>query len=207
MKKYIEKFWEGQHEMEDLSSDTLTGSDPIYVLDFLNLSVEELRNKKIIDIGVGFGTMAVFLKSLGCFVCSVDISQSALTRISSISDMICHSDRMCDMPNRYFDYCISMKVFQHVPPSCFLNISTNVSSSLVVGGKFAFQYSSSYVGEEVTREEDLTGNLLQAGRVLRTPESIGNIFNTINMNPTFLSSRVDYPEVNMSDRGMWGTVL
>lgn len=79
------EFWEDKHQSQDRY--WLTDSKPEEVLKMHNLEKEFKECRSFLDIGVGFGGMTRYVKSVPKkFVYSSDISQSALDRLSSISD-------------------------------------------------------------------------------------------------------------------------
>lgn len=102
----MKQFWEQIHESRNLT--WLTDSDPVKVLQMHNFV--PLAGMRILDFGVGIGGMARYLKSIGCWICSVDISHLALLRVSGILDLIL--DWESDYPET--DYGIAHLVFQHM---------------------------------------------------------------------------------------------
>lgn len=82
VKKYIDKdFWESKHKVSD--NFWLTGSSLAEIMNLHNLTFSDLKDKKILEIGVGLGNLSKELVNYTDNLISCDISEQALLNVSN----------------------------------------------------------------------------------------------------------------------------
>ncbi len=93
----------------------------VYIIGFLHLAcMEGFWSKKVLDVGCGVGTVALYLSSLGANVKGVDISSRAIKIANAAKKelklkTIEFSKGEITKGNKKFDFVISFEVIEHVP--------------------------------------------------------------------------------------------
>lgn len=110
----------------------------------------ELKGKKILDLGCGFGETAVFWALNGAAVEAVDISSKSIDVAKKLAQKnrvskVCHFQQMAaenlKFPNNYFDFVFGNGVLHHVD---IQKSSQAIKRVLKKGGKAAFVEPLSY---------------------------------------------------------------
>lgn len=129
-------FWEGKHSGDD--QWWLTGTKLDNLLGFHSLSEEDLKKKKVLEIGVGLGTCTQGLHKLASELFCSDISEVALNRVKSFSSNQYHTNDIKLISA--VDIAICHLVFQHCTDSEVERIINDVNLS--EDGVFSFQFAS-----------------------------------------------------------------
>lgn len=129
-------FWEEKHQEND--SWWLTGTPFFSLLNFHNILIEDIKDKKILEIGVGLGTctkeLSKFSKELYC----CDISKEALDRVKDLSTDQFLTENLKTIPPT--DIAICHLVFQHCDDIEVERILNDVKLSN--DGIFSFQFAA-----------------------------------------------------------------
>lgn len=128
-------FWEQQHEKKD--SNWLTGTGFDHLLKQYNITSDFLKQKKILEIGVGFGHCSrEFQKHASEFYCA-DISQTALDRVRPFAAQTFLSPNLNQAPP--VDLAICHLVMVHCTDAEVERIINNIN--LTANGVLMFQVS------------------------------------------------------------------
>lgn len=134
--KYIGKdFWESKHEISDRY--WLTGSSLDFINHYHKLGKRKLKNKKILEIGVGLGNLSRELLSYTEDLVCCDISEKAL---KNVSDKVTKKYLTTDLKEiEPVDLAISHLVFQH----CVDDEVERIINDVVLkdDGIFSFQFA------------------------------------------------------------------
>lgn len=108
----------------DASVDSLAKFDNFY-LDYYPylknyLMLDEIKNKKVLEVGLGYGTVSQQLALSGAHYYGLDIAEKVvamashrLTQHQLEGDVRMGSMLECPFPDNYFDYVISIGCFHH----------------------------------------------------------------------------------------------
>jgi hypothetical protein len=129
-------FWENKHADED--QWWLTGTRLDSLLGFHALSQDDIKNKKVLEIGVGLGTCTQTLYKLADELFCSDISEVALERVKPFSKSQYHTNNIKLIP--LVDIAICHLVFQHCTDSEVTRIINDVNLTDV--GIFSFQFAA-----------------------------------------------------------------
>ena len=129
-------FWEDKHSDDD--QWWLTGTKFDSLLRFHSLSEEDIKKKKILEIGVGLGTCTQALYESASELFCTDISEVALERVKSFSTAQYHTSNIKNIAP--VDIAICHLVFQHCTDSEVERIINNVNLSET--GVFSFQFAA-----------------------------------------------------------------
>ena len=128
-------FWETQHSKNDTT--WLTGTTLAPLLSRHNLTIDVLKNKKILEIGIGLGHCSQeFVHHTDTLYCA-DISQTALDRVQHLATQTFLTNDIAHAPA--VDLAISHLVFVHCTDAETQRIINDVN--LTDDGFFSFQVS------------------------------------------------------------------
>ena len=132
-------FWEQAHS--EKKSLWLTGSPPLEVINRLSVS-EDVRNPKatILDVGVGLGYMAQHLFKNGKRSWALDISKSALDRVSPFVEGTFISPD--ELPDGKFSLVMHHLVAQHMNDRDLSHQIRQLIRSLSEDGLISMQFAS-----------------------------------------------------------------
>lgn len=110
VKSYIDKgFWESKHEVSD--KYWLTGTSLGEIMNYHKLNEVDIRDKKILEIGVGLGNLSKELVNYTDELICCDISENAL---SNVSDKVTKKYLTTELKNiEPVDLALCHLVFQH----------------------------------------------------------------------------------------------
>jgi 2-polyprenyl-3-methyl-5-hydroxy-6-metoxy-1,4-benzoquinol methylase len=139
----MQDFWEKKHSESAgyWISDT---NNAKYILDIHRL--QDPKNLRILDIGIGQGHIVRYLVGLGNDVACCDISLTALNGVKDIAKTY-HTRDINSIPP--VDLCICNLVFQHCTDDECMRIINGVKLSDT--GRFTFQFAFLRDGEEPTQ--------------------------------------------------------
>jgi predicted TPR repeat methyltransferase len=129
-------FWENKHTNADRW--WLTGTQFDSLLEFHDLSQEDIKNKKVLEIGVGLGICTQTLYKLADELFCADISEVALERVKPFSKLQYHTNDIKLIPS--VDIAVCHLVFQHCTDLEITRIINDVN--LTDAGIFSFQFAS-----------------------------------------------------------------
>jgi hypothetical protein len=134
--KPIDKsFWEKHHESKD--HYWLTGSTLNDIMRFHSLTPDDLKNKKILEVGVGEGNLILELKEYSEQIICCDISESALEKVKPYALKTYLSPELNKIEP--VDFALCHLVFQHCTNEEIERIIKDVN--LNVDGVFSFQFA------------------------------------------------------------------
>jgi predicted TPR repeat methyltransferase len=165
------KFWETKHSIEE--KWWLTGTSIKSLLDLHNLQELDLKDKKILEIGVGLGTCTKELRKYTENLECCDISEIGLDRVKQYAK---HTYLTTDLKNgRAVDVAICHLVFQHCTDQEITRIINDVN--LTKNGIFTFQFAT--LKDNIILEE--TQHLMDFGsHFFRSVDKIKEIVNNSN---------------------------
>ena len=136
VKSHVDKdFWESKHQTSDRY--WLTGSSLGDIMNIHKLTEEHIKNKKILDIGVGLGNLSKELVNYTDELICCDISEKALSNVSGkVTKKYLTTDLNKIEP---VDLAICHLVFQHCTDEEIERIINDVV--LTDEGTFTFQFA------------------------------------------------------------------
>jgi len=143
-------FWETAHEKTHTL--WLTGSTPkkVYAIH----QMPPLKNKVIMEIGIGTGDSVRYLKNHGNDMIAVDIANAALKRVEDVA-VVCRTDNLPTIPDDSVDFVLCHLVVQHCAPDMVRYMFREVFRVLKPEGVFSFQYAVLESSQEVLEESPL----------------------------------------------------
>jgi SAM-dependent methyltransferase len=137
MSQPIDKsFWETKHDSNDIW--WISGTRFKVMLGQHNLSTDDFKNKKILEIGVGTGSMSAELPEYSSEIYCCDISQVALDNVKKYATQTFLTENLKNIPP--VDMAFSHLVFQHCTNEEILRIINEVN--LTENGVFSFEFIS-----------------------------------------------------------------
>ncbi len=135
----LQSWWERAHQADH--AFWLSGTPGIEV--WRCLGVEELvtPGASVLNIGVGLGLCTRHLAERDCLVSAMDISPTALQRVSDVARTYL-ADDMAALPPRAFDLALSHLVAQHMLDQDIQAQMEAVIRALKPTGVFAIQFAS-----------------------------------------------------------------
>lgn len=130
------EFWDQAHR--NRAHLWLTGSAPGDVLSRLRVSDMLKKDAVILDVGVGEGYMAKYLKRAGITHDSLDISTNALERVKNVSRK-CY-EHHSDLPQGEYSLIMHHLVAQHMSYEDLRLQLSSLIDALAHGGVLAIQY-------------------------------------------------------------------
>lgn len=136
VKTHIDKdFWEVKHQTSD--KYWLTGSSLGEIMNFHELTEDDIRDKKVLDLGVGLGNLSKELINYTDELICCDISEKAL---SNVDDKVNKKYLTTNLKEiEPVDLAICHLVFQHCTNQEIERIINDVV--LKDGGTFTFQFA------------------------------------------------------------------
>ena len=124
----MKQWWDSIHEKYNETKDFkfLTNSNPILAVK--NLNIDLIKDKKILEIGVGTGNSTKYYYDKGLEVSALDISDVALERVEQYIIKSYTPDDI--LPSKYFDIAVSNLVAQHMNDEDLSNQIKQVLESL-----------------------------------------------------------------------------
>jgi len=162
-------WWRFHHSHED--TQYLTGSDPEYVWNCLNIKDKIKKSRSILDIGVGSGSEVKALSRLGKEVSCLDTCPEAISKVSDFIEFG-YIFGECKLPENCFDLAISHLVAQHMSDTNLKRQLREVVQSLSSDGVLAIQIANSIQNQQGEVDWKKNQSLLnqKKGGVLRTIE-------------------------------------
>ena len=118
-------FWETKHNSNEIWWISGTGFNTM--MNQHKLAHDDFKNKKILEIGVGTGSMSAVLPKYSSEIYCCDISQSALDNVKQYATQVFLTENLKEIP--LVDLAFSHLVFQHCTDEEILRI-----------GKWAAEY-------------------------------------------------------------------
>lgn len=137
----IEGWWDKCHG--ESAPFWLTGSQGPEVWAYLDIHHRLQPGITVLNIGVGLGHCTRALARIGTHVHALDISETALQRVSDVIEQGWLASNLETLPKDTFDLAISNLVAQHMNHETLRAQLEAVISSLRIGGVFALQFSAS----------------------------------------------------------------
>jgi cyclopropane fatty-acyl-phospholipid synthase-like methyltransferase len=192
----IKDFWENCHELGSIRY--LTGSSGQEIWQELKIEDRIIPGSNVLNIGVGTGRCTVDLKNVGVNVSVLDISQSAVEKVSSLCEHGYLSSGA--LPENYFDLAISHLVAQHMNDNDLTEQIRKVLLSLKDIGLFAIQIACPI--NNIPTLKDNIEFKMQEGSVLRTSDEIVEIVKQANGRIIFMEPTREFPHYG----SVWLTV-
>lgn len=174
-------FWEEQHTTND--SYWLTGSTSHEI--FKWHSLDNVTNKKVLEIGIGLGHFTKELFLLKNEVFASDISQQALNRVKDFSKTYLTNDLKNIEP---VDLTICHLVFQHCNDSEIERIINDVN--LTENGVFSFQFA--FIRDNEVPNEKVMGFINKGTHHFRTIDKIKDIVDSSNKKIIWVSEPIHW---------------
>jgi predicted TPR repeat methyltransferase len=127
-------FWEKQHKA---NSGWITGTEFEGLLNQFNLNLDNIKDKRVLEIGTGRGFCAQELSKYASELYCCDISESALDKVKTFATHTYQTADIAQVPA--VDLAIAHLVLVHCTDDEMLRIIDGVN--LVPGGCFIFQVS------------------------------------------------------------------
>jgi SAM-dependent methyltransferase len=129
-------FWETKHNSNEIWWISGTGFNTMMTQH--KLAHDDFKNKKILEIGVGTGSMSAVLPKYSSEIYCCDISQSALDNVKQYATQVFLTENLKEIPP--VDLAFSHLVFQHCTDEEILRIINSVN--LTQDGMFSFEFIS-----------------------------------------------------------------
>jgi hypothetical protein len=155
VKKYIDKdFWESKHKAK--KKFWLTGSSLLNIMNFHKLNEVDIKDKKILEIGVGLGNLSKELINYTDKLICCDISEKAL---SSVSDKVTKKYLTTDLNKiEPVDLAICHLVFQH----CIDKEVERIINDVVLSDEGTFTFQFAYIRDNEQPNQKVT-DLIKLG--------------------------------------------
>ena len=162
---YIGKdFWESKHEISDRY--WLTGSSLGEIKHYHNLKDYDLKNKKILEIGVGLGNLSKELTEYTENLICCDISEEALT---NVSDKVTKKYLTTNLKEiEPVDLAICHLVFQH----CVDNEIERIINDVVLNDNGIFTFQFAYLRDNEPPNSNVLGLINLGSHHFRSLEKI-----------------------------------
>lgn len=126
------------NRLREKSSDKLSPRNSVF-LDFIK--IKNLHNKKILDIGCGFGWFEYSVKNIVKKVIGIDINKYNIRKLKSEFrskkvDFLVASALNIPFKDNFFDYVVSCEVIEHLPKNSEKYFFKEIVRVLKPGGKF-----------------------------------------------------------------------
>lgn len=174
MNEIVKNFWETAHKNND--TKWLTGSNLKDVWEPMNIMNKLMPNIKILNIGVGLGNETIQLQKYKVTIDALDISETALDRVKSITRNQFLSSNINNLPTNEYDLAVSHLVTQHINDKELNNQLKYVISSLKHNGVFAMQFAYVDNANNVSQNDEYQ----MAGGIIRKLEDIENFVKNNN---------------------------
>lgn len=116
-------------------------------------AVGDPHGKKVLDIGFGNGIMLSAFARAGALVYGVetedtlrDIAEKRFKEIGSDATLVVYDGKRFPFPDNAFEYAYSTSVLEHM--SCPQEVLSEISRTLVPGGKFYLSFPNKYAPKE-----------------------------------------------------------
>lgn len=169
----ILNFWDNNHINDNVS--VLSGVKYDETINFLKIEKYIIKDKKVLEIGVGLGYVTMGLFGNGLEVSAMDISNIALDRVQKYCHCTYNMDNLHELPSNYFDIIICNNVVQHIPTSILIDELKEFMRSLKIGGVFAVEFVSSSLFDDNGLNPTIDD--IKAGRLCRSSKYLEQIFN------------------------------
>lgn len=164
----LKAFWETAHIHQ--KQLWLTGSPPIEVIERLDVKSEiDRHDASILDVGVGLGLMARYLRDIGKEVDALDISSAALERVKPLVGSTFQDAR--DLPDNRYSLVMHHLVAQHMSDESLNDQIRHLVRSLRHDGVVALQFSSP-LSDFRDRASKSSLSSQAGGVVVRTPDEM-----------------------------------
>lgn len=130
-------FWDTAHTTAD--GHWLTGSKGEHVFAVHGLTDLLRSGTRVLEVGVGLGTVTRALVNAGCEVTCVDISNRALKAVDGLASAFFSDDLFELVPRRAFDVAIHHLVAQHLHDSDLVRHIRLCCRALAPGGVLSMQ--------------------------------------------------------------------
>lgn len=179
------KFWNQEHVK---GKDWIGNSSFKKIIEYHKLDVENYRNKKILDIGVGSGDFLKNIKKYTNNLYASDISNIALKKVENYAETFL-TDDLKKIPK--VDLAICHLVFQHCLDEEVERIINEIQ--LADNGIFSFQYAYLRNNDNFINSK---GQILNHTHFFRNPKKMKNIIDNSNKYIIDKSLIYKHPEFN-----------
>jgi ubiquinone/menaquinone biosynthesis C-methylase UbiE len=177
-------FWEKKHKDNDRF--WLTGTNLESIKHFHNLNTEDLKNKKILEIGVGLGNLSKELVNYSENIICCDISEESLKNVDQkVNKKYLTTELKKIEP---VDIAICHLVFQHCTNDEIERIIKEVN--LTEGGVFTFQFA--YLRENEKPNSKVRDFINLGSHHFRDISQIRDIVNKSNKKIVWISKSYDF---------------
>ena len=178
------EFWNKQHK----EGKNWIGNSPFQkVVQYHKLNLNNYKNKKILEIGVGSGLFIKGIKNYTDKIYASDISNTSLEKIKTYAEVFLTEDLM-KIPK--VDLAICHLVFQHCSDEEMIRIINEVQLSN--NGVFSFQYAYLRGNNFINNN----GQILNHTHFFRNPEKMRDIIANSNKYMIDESLIYQHPEFN-----------
>ena len=189
VKSHIDKdFWDTKHQASDRF--WLTGSSLGGIMSFHKLTEEDIRNKKILEIGVGLGNLSKELVNYTDELICCDISENAL---SNVSDKVTKKYLTTDLNKiEPVDLAICHLVFQH----CTDEEIERIINDVVLTDKGTFTFQFAYLRDNEPPNQNVMNLIKLGSHHFRGLKHIQEMVDKAGKEITWVSESYDfqYPE-------------
>ena len=161
----VKDFWERSHVAKELAA--LSGSKYEGTIESLHLTNYVKYGMTAMELGVGLGYVVKGLHDRGVAVSGLDISDTALVRVSEYCENTYKADNLEALPDDYFDLILSANTIQHIPTDLLEQELKHCIRALKPLGIFAIQFVSSPLGEDTGSDPSVV--TIRNGSCCRTP--------------------------------------
>jgi 2-polyprenyl-3-methyl-5-hydroxy-6-metoxy-1,4-benzoquinol methylase len=154
-------FWNAQHVKPVEKSHWVSGTTLEEICGSLNIPMEKLNNKTVLEIGIGHGICTKSLHKI-CNNYALDISEEILKKVKDDIIEGYTPDQLNNIPENFFDFVISHLVAQHISTPDLENQIKRIIQCIKPDGIFAMQIADVIDGEkylEETIENIVTGGI------------------------------------------------
>lgn len=160
-----DKFWEDKHQHRE--KWWISGSPIVSVLKSHNLKISELKDKSILEVGVGTGSFSRLINKITKINYGCDISTTALNNVNSFCTEVFLSKNLSDIPK--VDVAISHLVFQHCEDSEVLRILNEIN--IKDSGFFSFEFTG-LLNNEITNKKRQLRLIEQGSHFFRSEDQM-----------------------------------
>lgn len=164
----LKDYWDEQHRQQNKKA--LTGSTLDQYCELFGITKKFLKDKKILEVGVGLGKAT---RELGTLTDNLDVLDISLVALSNVAGWVARGyDTVKELPLNYYDVVLSHLVAQHMNDSDLIIQMEHIIKSLVDNGVFYMQWADAY-----THNIPVDFIIEKGGGVLRDIEEMDKLVN------------------------------
>lgn len=175
-------FWEGHHKR---NTGWLTGTSFTDLLKRFSLTLNDIQNKKVLEIGVGRGHCTESFSNFASELYCCDISETGLEKVKKWAKQVYQTSDINSIPP--VDLAVSHLVFVHCTDDEILRIINGVN--LAEGGRFIFQCSGLKNGILTDKAKEILVN--DGSHFFRSPKEVEDIVSRSNKKIVKISEPTD----------------